>query len=240
MTASSVRYTPWMIAGALAGVLIAWATWSGSSTAHPRDGVWRPGMSRTQFETCLRLSRIASAPPVFRDLVIYPPAADGTVYIAGSYLPDLAAPGRYRPFEMRVSRDEPWGDAADVRAYIAGGYPRVSFRYAWWASPLLTAGTLFVASLLIMGIGIPFALRRLLPSEAMEPRAAQPTPLGAPESELPVDEILPPTAESPNDASADTATASVPALHGETVPAPVPPSEQPPKDFRGEFYPVAR
>jgi hypothetical protein len=197
-------------------------------------------MSRPQFETSLRLSRIPSAPPVFRDLVIYPPASDGTVYVAGSYLPDLAAPGRYRPFEMRIARDESWGGSSDVRAYIADGFPRVSFRYAWWKSPALTAGACFMASLLIVGVGIPFTLRRLLPRVAIDAQGiVQPPSMHKSEAEPPVDEEpFPPPAEWPDDAGADMAP--VPTLHGDPVAAAPPPSEQPPKDYRGEFYPVAR
>jgi hypothetical protein len=174
--------------------------------------------------------------------VIYPPAADGTVYVAGSYLPDLAAPGRYRPFEMRIARGEPWGDGGDVRAYIARGFPRVSFRYAWWKSPALTAGACFIASLLIVGVGTPITLRRLLPPVAIDAQGvAQPAPLHESEAELPVDdEPVPTRTESPDDARANTAAAPVVALHGDPIAATAPLSEQPPKDYRGEFYPVAR
>jgi hypothetical protein len=200
-------------------------------------------MSRAQFETCLRLSRIPSAPPVFRDLVIYPPAADGTVYVAGSYLPDLSAPGRYRPFEMRVPPGESGGDGTDLRAHIAAGSPQVSFRFAWWRSPLMTAGACFAASVLIVGVGIPFTLRRLLPPVALAAAAHVDQPASSNESDaelLPDEERLHPPPAPPDDANVDTAAAPVAVLSDERVAAPPPPNDQSTKEYRGEFYPVAR
>jgi hypothetical protein len=223
---------PWMIAGAFGGALIARATWANSSGDEHRDGVWRPGMSRSQFETCLRLSRIPSAPPVFRDLVIYPRAADGSVYVAGEYLPDLAKAGRYRAFELRL----PPADA-DVRADIESKFPRVSFRYAWWASPWLTAALGFSGSVIVIGLGFPLVLRRILPGghslRVVEapPCGMEARPVASAEVELPASDEL-----SPDPAPVH----AVPTLDANPLPPVSPPAEDAIKDYRGEYYPVAR
>jgi len=238
-TASRPRHLSWLAAGVAVGLAAAYVVWStggGFFTDH-RDGVWRPGMSLAQFEMCLRLSRIPSAPPKFRDLLIYPAApGDGSIYVSGAYVPDLASPGRYRPFEMCLTRDQAHDiEARNLQTFLVNNYPRVSFRYAWWASPVVPAGVALLASVFLIGLAFPVALRRLparRPSESRTGGAEKPFPASTPADEVPpAPAVLRPVEPMP---------ITVPALTSDATPIRSVPAFAPEKHYRGEFYPVAR
>jgi hypothetical protein len=208
----------------------------------------RPGITAKQFVAEVRYGGGKD----FEDLTIYP-TLEGKNYVTGS----LRLGSQPKPFQFNANNPFEFGPAAaghDIRAFLKD-YPKVSYRYAWWDSPdwqgaLWGSGAALVSVILVL-----LQAKKLLtiregvidiPIFAKHPAAAQTETKPATSLEG-VDDFnteLEKTIEPASDEATMQPT-KVPAepvrkLSPASDERPLVQQHQAPKDYKGEFYPVAR
>ncbi len=212
-----------------------------------------PGITPSQFITFLTFG----GPNAVRDLTIYP-TLDGKNYVRGTL---VLPPNRTRAFQFNATNPFKFGPIPgkqDIRAFLARNYPKISYRYAWWIAAaaqglfwgsggaVLFAIVFVIAKSRMAGMGETPQVNLLAGFEQQSaPLAPPPTPSLAEAAKLAdlnaeleaslrnqstdVAENLPATESQP-----------IPVLSGTAQPAPQFPENQEPKDYQGDFYPVAR
>jgi hypothetical protein len=215
---------------------------------------FRPGISASQFVQILR-NRGADG---VRDLVIYP-VLDGKNYVTGIF---VRSPNQGLPFQFNAGRPFQFGSVTarhDIRTFLAAEFPNVSYRYAWWISPLAQA--LFWGA----GAALAFAaafniIKSRMPSGGENPEVnllagfdgKKSEPISAPaptvEEAAAVGEFNAAIEASIHTNAKDSVATSeaqptaqpIRVLSGNSEPATQLPKDQRPKDYQGEFYPVSK
>ncbi|HTL28319.1 MAG TPA: hypothetical protein VL282_03830 [Tepidisphaeraceae bacterium] len=228
MKLRQIKTWQWLLAGVAMGVALAWLH-AGNQTFG--DGSWRPGINQSQFESLLRMTKLPHAPQIFKNLTIYP-TIDNKTYVCGEYLINLSDPKRFAKFEMFTTNN--------ARALLKSKYPAVSYTYAWWRDARVERAFWLAFPVCLIGAICPMLIRAFGSMRDLPPQPVAttepPAPPAAPSFELPEPEPLQKTiAPEPQ-----VAAPAVAALSSEPLePAPIAGQEEE-KNFKGEFYPVAR
>jgi hypothetical protein len=263
MSITSLKTWHWMVIGLAVGVAFAAVrVQTGASTPLNTD----PGLHIQQFASILS-AWTPTGKPYFRNLALYPPL-DGKMFVTGEIPRDRAKPdGEHRPFQLNtpIPFKLPFGtdapsDAYTLRDHIAQHHPDLGYTYAWWASDRAQYLIWSTVSTVLIGLAWPLVLRLLVgagygratadPAYDLDRFAHEPSPAttaAAPADPAALEALnrsleqqLGPSA-TPTGAPAvhATSTAAVPALSGSSLEPSAPDSPADPKDYKGEFYPVA-
>lgn len=262
MNVQSLRRWHWVLAGLVVGLSLGYAhsRSAGSSAGTPR----RPTLSPASFEQAL-LAPPFGGHPVLKDVTVVPDGG-ADYYVTMRMLVPAGKPGErvYREREFRPAGAANRPARPTVLEYVkdlAARNPQVRWRYGWWKTPAATVGLWTLGSVVLIGGVWPTVVNLLVgagygrpePHYDLDRFRSEPPP---PREGLTADEEgrlreleeemlqrLTQSADAPppHPPPQPVRTAPVPVLNNLPEEATqLVPSDSECKDYKGEFYPVAR
>jgi hypothetical protein len=264
---ASLKRWQWMLIGLVLGAGVGlWQNMIESFMGEPAysDGHIR-SFDQAQFEQVVIMP---DGPNdfIYKGVTVHPPAKDGAMWVTGYFaddrlrdhkryaVPFLAGPMPVPYQPTRVPATGAGGDKYTVLNYLnalKGAYPtaNIEVRYAWWEEPLLRMAITGAVGLVVIGGFWPTVLWILTrmgygpaPRKKSEKRVELAAGTGpSPASQAkPKDEMAELMAKYGADGKPATNTPAAAESSSTSDPAPDPAVAQDSKQYRGEYYPVAR
>src|SRR5437660_181550 len=169
MAVENLKFWHWMLLGAIAGMLVGYAS---TLTGPERDPLMRQPMTAQQFAG--QLGKVVDGQPLMREIVIHP-QRDGQNFVTG----EILEVDRYHPFAFYAAAPFVTGQtqSASVLEYVKDRASRdrhISFQYPWTEAGWFIIASRAVAGLVLIGCVWPVLLNLMIGAGLGRKRPSEP------------------------------------------------------------------